>query len=148
MNQHPGPLVLACFGGLGSGISTLVYCTTTLALNIILTSLIVLRLWQCKVQLQNTLGVDHGKHYSVLSTVFIESACLNAVCSVLLLASSVDGIEMGTDSVMPLLFDVWAAITPAIQASFLCPLPVRSHPYLFPSLAAFFPGLLKLPHHL
>lgn len=95
-------------------ISSKTYFAITLALNIILTSLIVLRLWQCKVQSRKVLGDGHGKHYNVLSIVFMESAFMNAVCSILLLASSLSG-RASQSPTMVLMFAVWAAITPAVQ---------------------------------
>lgn len=90
-----------------------------------LTSLILARLWRCKVQLRKTLGDGYGKHYSILSTVFIESAFMNAVCSILLLASSSYGLVSPVRATMGLLLDVWISITPAIQVG-------PSHPSFFP----------------
>lgn len=61
-------------------------------------------------------GYGHGDHYSVLSIVFAESALMNAVCSILLLTSSI--CELGSmSSTMGLMLDVWIAITPAVQVS-------------------------------
>ena len=116
-NNYQGPLALACFTGLTFYTDTLVYFAITLVLNLTLTSLILLRLWQCKVQLRETLGNGYGKHYSVLSIVFIESASMNAICSVLLLISSVYGVVGPVGHPMGLLLNVWVAITPAVQVT-------------------------------
>ncbi|KAK7680883.1 hypothetical protein QCA50_016193 [Cerrena zonata] len=109
------PLGLSCAIGFTSNALTLTYFTVTLILNLLLTSLIILRLWQRKSQLQKTLGAGHGDHYNIISTVFAESAFMNAVCSILLLASSL----YRTASISPIMgsmLDVWVAITPAVQA--------------------------------
>ncbi|KAK7680041.1 hypothetical protein QCA50_016987 [Cerrena zonata] len=103
----------SCVAALFQGILAEIYFANTLALNIILTSLIVLRLWQCKVQLREVLGVEHGQHYNILSLVFVESAFMNAVCSILLLASL---LSVSKSPTVGLMFAVWIAITPAIQA--------------------------------
>lgn len=103
---------MSCLGGFSSNVITMTYFAVTLALNVVLTSLIIFRLWQCKVQLQDIMGEGHGKHYNVISTVFVESAFMNAVCSILLLASSLtNGTTMGA------LLDIWVAATPAVQVS-------------------------------
>ena len=156
--DYLGCLGRAYTGSLIYNAWTLAYCTVTLALNITLTSLIVWRLQQCKDQLQKTLGAGHGKHYNILTTVFIESAFLNVVCSALLLASAASnpvrkgmwGYFLTNRSTMTMywLFDVWAAITPAVQVSL--PLSLHStcsssHRVLFHLL---FSGLLKLSHYL
>ena len=63
------------------------------------------------------MGNGYGRHYSVLSIVFIESASLNAICSVLLLISSVYGVAGPVGHPMGLLLNVWVAITPAVQVT-------------------------------
>ena len=154
--EYSGCLGRAYVGSLIYNAWTLAYCTVTLALNITLTSLIVWRLQRCKDQLQKTLGAGHGKHYNILTTVFIESAFLNVVCSALLLASAASNPDrkrmwsFTNESTITMywLFDVWAAITPAVQVSF--PLSLHStcsssHRVVFHVL---FPGLLKLSHYL
>ena len=59
-NYDQGPLALACFTGFISDTYALAYFVATLVLNLTLTSLILLRLWQCKVQLRETLGNSYG----------------------------------------------------------------------------------------
>ena len=141
-------------GSLIYNVWTLAYCSVTLVLNLTLTSLIVWRLWQCKVQLQKALGAGHGKHYSVLTTVFIESAFLNVVCSILLLASSAVNPHreeygyLWENDTLYWLFDVWAAITPAIQVSFPLFLPSTCSSSHRNSFHLLFLGLLKLSHYL
>lgn len=91
------------------------YYAVTLTLNVLLTSLIVFRLWQSKVQLRTVMGDGYGKHYNLISTVFVESAFMNAVCSILLLASALCGHVNLTP--MASTFPIWLAITPAVQVS-------------------------------
>ncbi|KAK7679997.1 hypothetical protein QCA50_016943 [Cerrena zonata] len=115
-----GPLGWSCLTGIQSDSSTIVYFVLTLTLNIILTTLIILRLWQCKLQLRNVLGNEHGKHYDILTVVFVESASMNAVCSILLLASSLHTTISVGSSIMGNLLDVWVGVTPAVQACSNC----------------------------
>ena len=100
-----------CVFGLQSSFNiATTYFSASLALNVVLTSLIVSRLLKFKLEAQKILGTGYGKHYTLISIVFVESAFLNAVCSILLLASY---LEMTINITMT--FDVWIAITPAIQ---------------------------------
>ncbi|KAK7680042.1 hypothetical protein QCA50_016988 [Cerrena zonata] len=112
------PLGLSCMKGFftESSRSSLAYFVITLALNIILTSLIVSRLWYCKLQLRETLGDGYGKHYDILSIVFVESAFMNAVCSILLLASSLWVVNPNISQTMGMMLDIWLGVTPAVQA--------------------------------
>ncbi|KAK7679993.1 hypothetical protein QCA50_016939 [Cerrena zonata] len=86
-----------------------IYFILTLILNVVLTCLIILRLWMCKRRLQKVLGDGHGKHYSTLSIVFVESGSMNVVCSIMLLAS-LFGFHYY------LSFDIWVALSPAVLA--------------------------------
>ena len=143
--RNLAPLGMTCFS-FSHTPWTLTYLSTTLALNIILTSLIISRLWHCRIELQKVLGLEYGKHYSALSIVFIESAFMNAICSVLLLMSTARGFIYIYDFEIGMLFDVWVAIIPAVQVTPFQPfIFIYSH-----SKAGTLPflGLLQLPHYL
>ncbi|KAK7680886.1 hypothetical protein QCA50_016196 [Cerrena zonata] len=127
------PLGMSCAVGIHSNIFTFAYFVITLTLNIILTTLIVLRLWQCKLQLRKVLGNEHGKHYDILSVVFVESASMNAVCSILLLASSLYRTIPVESPIMGNLLDVWVGVTPAVQACSNCLIIYRGTKRLYGS---------------
>ncbi|KAK7679990.1 hypothetical protein QCA50_016936 [Cerrena zonata] len=95
---------------------SIMYFSLTLLLHVTLTGLIILRLWKCETELRAVLGDGHGKHYNAISAVFAESAFMNVGCSTLLLASSLS--EPSQTSAMNLnsTFQIWMAITPAVQA--------------------------------
>ena len=57
------------------------YFSVSLALQIFLTTAIILRLLKCKHQTKSVLGNRHVKHYSLLSAMFVESALPNVICS-------------------------------------------------------------------
>ncbi|KAK7679981.1 hypothetical protein QCA50_016927 [Cerrena zonata] len=104
--------IVFCVFGLERSFSVATaYFSASLALNVSLTSLIVFRLLSCKLQAQKALGQGYGKHYTLISILFVESAFANAVCSIMLLASY---IGMSVNIIMT--FDVWIALTPAVQA--------------------------------
>lgn len=106
--------IVFCVFGLERSFSVATaYFSASLALNVSLTSLIVFRLLSCKLQAQKALGQGYGKHYTLISILFVESAFANAVCSIMLLASY---IGMSVNIIMT--FDVWIALTPAVQVSF------------------------------
>ena len=96
------------------------YFAVSLALNIFLTTAIVCRLLECRRETRSVLGKQHGKHYSFLTILFIESALMNVICSIFLLLSSVQinlsrftnysGRESFDD-----VFQAFLAVTPAIQ---------------------------------
>lgn len=68
---------------------SMIYFTISLALSTFLAGAIVYQLLKCKFQTQSILGREHGKHYRVLSVLFIESALMNVVCSAFLLLSDI-----------------------------------------------------------
>ncbi|KAK7680885.1 hypothetical protein QCA50_016195 [Cerrena zonata] len=105
------PLIYSCISDVFYNFIILSYAATTLALNLLLTTLIILRLWQRKTQLRKVLGTSHGRHYDVLSIVFVESASMNAIFSILFLASTVV-----MSQTMESMFFVWIAATPVVQA--------------------------------
>ncbi|KAK7694517.1 hypothetical protein QCA50_001703 [Cerrena zonata] len=89
------------------------YFGCSLALNVSLTLLIVYRLLRCKSQAQDVLGRGYGKHYSIISMLFAESAFMNAACSIVILAS----YKFSSDSLtVQMVFNICLAFTPAVQA--------------------------------
>ncbi|KAK7679959.1 hypothetical protein QCA50_016905 [Cerrena zonata] len=91
------------------------YFGTSLALNVSLTLLIVCRLLKCKLQSQKVLGEAHVKHYTVITMLFVESAFMNAVCSIILLATYTStGYTFLVDT--GLVFTICISAMPAVQA--------------------------------
>ncbi|KAF8980167.1 hypothetical protein BDQ17DRAFT_1517461 [Cyathus striatus] len=68
---------------------TLLYATVSLSLNIFITLMIVARLILCRRRLLNSLGAGHGATYLGVTTMFIESAGIYAVFSLMFLIRSV-----------------------------------------------------------
>ncbi|KAK7680876.1 hypothetical protein QCA50_016186 [Cerrena zonata] len=92
----------------------LVYYVLSLTLNVILTTLIVIRLLSSKIQTQAALGKGYGKHYNLICILFVESAFMNAICSICLLSSF-----QASNTANPTTghhFQAWIALTPAVQA--------------------------------
>ncbi|KAK7679961.1 hypothetical protein QCA50_016907 [Cerrena zonata] len=107
--------VSLCFSGIGdppTGFSLFLYFIISMTLNITLTSLIILRLLRCRAQTQKALGNQHGRHYNMISIMFVESAFMSFICSVLILASFQDNIA----SNFGMTLEIWVAVTPAVQA--------------------------------
>ena len=106
------------------------YLASSLVTNMVLTSLIIFRLLLCKSQAENILGASHVKHYNFLLILFIESAFMNFLCSVLLLSPMaritstaaqtyiMDDLYENTDFfVCDTIMQIMLAITPPIQVS-------------------------------
>ena len=91
----------------------LLYFSASLALNVILAALIIFRLQACRSQTKKILGNGFGKHYNILTTIFAESAFMNAIMSALIFAS----IFQNNFQVFGMLYDFWIAITPSVQVS-------------------------------
>lgn len=81
----------------------------SLSLNILLTLMIVLRLAAYRQKGRNIFGQAYGQHYGSISTMFIESAALYTICSILLLATYATGHPIN---------QIWLGISPAVQVVF------------------------------
>lgn len=95
----------------------IIYTVLTLTLNVVLTSLIFFRLVACKRQLRKTMGLGYGGHYSLISTVFVESAAMNILCFVLVVASQFKLARSSEPSMLGFTSSIWSGITPAVQVS-------------------------------
>ena len=82
------------------------YFGISLSLNILLTLLIVGRMWYYTREGQAVFGHAYGKHYTIISSMFIESAALYAICSILLLA---------TYAIQHPINQIWFGLSPSVQ---------------------------------
>ncbi|KAG7098816.1 hypothetical protein E1B28_000721 [Marasmius oreades] len=84
----------------------------SLSLNIILTLLILGRIWYYQKRVNSVLEIEYSKPYSLLSMMFVESAALNSIISILLLVTFALGHPIN---------QIWLGLTPATQkiASYL-----------------------------
>lgn len=82
------------------------YFAISLSLNIILTLLIVGRMWFYQREGRAVFGQSYGKHYASISAMFIESAALYAICSILLLA---------TYAIQHPINQIWFGLSPSVQ---------------------------------
>jgi hypothetical protein len=64
---------------------TVVYASTSLSLNLLLTILIVFRLVYHRYRLQKTFGHSHGSDYTSIAAMLLESAALYALFTLLYL---------------------------------------------------------------
>ncbi|KAF7431157.1 hypothetical protein PC9H_006877 [Pleurotus ostreatus] len=64
-----------------------VFLAISLSLNIVLTLMIVVRIWGYQRQGRSVFGKSFGQHYTSISTVFVESAAMYTIVSILLLAT-------------------------------------------------------------
>lgn len=80
----------------------------SLSLNILLTLMIVLRLAAYRQKGRYIFGQAYGEHYGSISTMFIESAALYTICSILLLATYATGHPIN---------QIWLGISPAVQVT-------------------------------
>ncbi|KAK7682137.1 hypothetical protein QCA50_014723 [Cerrena zonata] len=84
-----------------------IYLSITLALNILLTSLIIGRLSYCKHKIRQLMEEAEVNHYTFVSTMFIESAAPNVLCSIAMIIS----VAANTSY-----FQIAYAVSPAVQA--------------------------------
>lgn len=63
----------------------LTYFSVSLTLNILTTVLILVRLFQYRYEMTRSLGKAHGKYYTSVAAMLVESASLYAACSLLFL---------------------------------------------------------------
>lgn len=118
--------ILSCFNLAKLG--GVAYFAISLTLNMYLTAAIVYQLLRCKFRTQSILGRRHGRHYDVLSILFVESASMNVFCSAFLLVSNIvvnSNVPIHQKMVWKGVFEVFVAITPAVQVRHIsmCPLP-------------------------
>ena len=110
----------------------LIYFAISLSLNVFLTVMIVWRLLRRRIQIQSTLGQEHGKSYNFLATILAESALMNIMCTLGLLVTTAQGPLNYTSedyvSSTSAIFYLFVAITPSIQ---VCPFFIMS--LIFPS---------------
>jgi len=99
----PGILVLASLGlGIAWDIETaapggfyvvsvarisLAYFSLSLVSNLVMTGMIVYRIWTYQSIIRQSLGGDHGSHYNFVTTMFVESAALYSIMSILVLGA-------------------------------------------------------------
>lgn len=84
------------------------YFAISLSLNIVLTLMIVGRMAAYRRKGQEIFGRTYGKHYGSIATMFIESAALYTICSVLLLVTYAIGHPIN---------QIWLGLSPAVQVS-------------------------------
>jgi len=82
------------------------YFAVSLALNIILTILIVVRMLSQRNKGRLIFGEEYGNHYTSVSTIFIESAALYCLFAILLLITYALGNPIN---------QIWLGISPAMQ---------------------------------
>ncbi|KAI0079051.1 hypothetical protein K474DRAFT_724371 [Panus rudis PR-1116 ss-1] len=82
------------------------YFATSLSLNLLLTCLIAGRLWYYKREGRAVFGRGYGRHYTSILTIFIESAALYSLVSILLLS---------TYAVQHPINQIWLGLSPAVQ---------------------------------
>ncbi|KAH8101223.1 hypothetical protein BXZ70DRAFT_117570 [Cristinia sonorae] len=82
------------------------FFTMSLTLNILLTLLIVARMWFHQRQGRKLFGPNYGQHYTSISNMFIESAALYCINSILLLATFITGHPIN---------QIWVGIAPSVQ---------------------------------
>jgi len=119
----PGILVLASFAvGLvwdvqsalptrgffaaSAGQTALAYFSLTLASNVLMTGMIVFRIWGYQRKIRGSLGDEHGTHYTSITTMFVESAALYSIMSILVL---------GTFAAKSNISQIFLGLTPGIQ---------------------------------
>lgn len=95
------------------------YFAISLSLNILLTVMIVAVMLGRKRRGREIFGDTYGKHYTSVSTMFIESAALYSIVSILLLP---------TYAVQHPIYQIWFGLAPAIQVRYaflvyLCLIP-------------------------
>lgn len=99
-----------------------VHFAFSMVLNAYLTSAIVWQLLMRKIETQTVLGPEHGKHYNILTVLFVESALMNVVCSVFLLISNIVMVTIHSTQMSPVwdgMFQFFLAITPAVQVRYI-----------------------------
>lgn len=67
-------------------------------------------MWYYTREGQAVFGNSYGKHYTTISSMFIESAALYAICSILLLA---------TYAIQHPINQIWFGLSPSVQVSLL-----------------------------
>lgn len=82
------------------------YFAISLGLNIFLTLLIAVRMSYYRRHGRSVFGSQYGKHYTSISTMFIESAALYCICAILLL---------GTYIVQHPINQIWLGLAPSLQ---------------------------------
>lgn len=84
----------------------LTYFAISLSLNILLTIMIIVRMWAQKVKSRAIFGEEYGQHYTSVSTMFVESAALYCLFSILLLITYAMNHPIN---------QIWLGISPAVQ---------------------------------
>lgn len=82
----------------------------SLSLNILLTLMIVGRIWAYQREGKATFGRDFGARYTSISTMFIESAAMYSIVSILFLGTYATGEPTN---------QIWFGISPSIQVSYI-----------------------------
>jgi len=72
------------WSGLNKDLATS-FCSLSITLNVIVTSLIIMRLFWYRKTIVNALGPFHGTYCISLSAIMVESAILNTICSLVFL---------------------------------------------------------------
>jgi len=84
----------------------IIYFSLTLSLNVILTALISLRIWSYQRTCRESLGEEHCRHYTSLSTMFLESAAAYTIISIGLVATFAIGSPAN---------QIFLALAPGVQ---------------------------------
>lgn len=84
------------------------YFAISLTLNIILTVMIAGRIWYYQRSVESAIGGDFAVHYTSITTMFVESAAIYSVTSLLLLITFTLGNPIN---------QIWLGIAPSVQVT-------------------------------
>jgi hypothetical protein len=84
------------------------YFAITLSLNVLLTVMIAGRIWYYQKSVEAAVGSDYAVHYTTVTTMFVESAAIYTVVSLLLVV---------TFSVGNPINQIWLGIAPSVQVT-------------------------------
>lgn len=84
------------------------YFVISLSLNVILTLMISGRIWYYQRTIKPAVGEDSGTYYTSIMTIFVESAAIYSVTSILLLVTFILDNPIN---------QIWLGIAPSVQVS-------------------------------
>lgn len=84
------------------------YFAMSLALNVLLTAMIAGRIWYYQKSVESAVGSEYAIHYTSVTTMFVESAAIYTVVSLLLLATFTVGNPIN---------QIWLGIAPSVQVT-------------------------------
>ncbi|KAI0069929.1 hypothetical protein K474DRAFT_1670583 [Panus rudis PR-1116 ss-1] len=80
--------------------------SASLFTNIVMASLIAIRLWLYRKQIQAAFGKSYGKPYKLISLIIVESASIYVLFSILLLSAAISGNNS---------LQIWLSLNPPVQ---------------------------------